>query len=231
MNFGRMTSDEYSNCGTHRIDTLNFPYSMIVEVLGSPFFRDDPNFPDDNCKVDVCWGIKSAVIGDDSKICIWNYKNGPAYNNGEGSVEEISNFSVWHNSAAFYKTVYDALCVRQYANLDGNAEKTNYGKENGGYESAKEKSVSKFKVVYKLKAGAREKLLLIEAESRVEAFLTAYDHLTNDGVPVSSDVSRLKFSLDEMKALRAAGLVTSAGEAYISQIEEYKITPKGKVIG
>jgi hypothetical protein len=95
-NFTRMTSQEYRNVYSCKKQSLTAPYDDLVELLGEPHKNGEPDYPDDGYKTDVCWGIR----GDNgAEIIIWNYKNGPAYNGGEGDIKDINYWSVYYNDA------------------------------------------------------------------------------------------------------------------------------------
>ena len=87
-----------------RDESLNLPYQVLVKFLGEPH-KHGPNFPDDNGKVDVCWGIQDTS---GNKILIWNYKNGPAYT-GHGTIESIEVFSVYVTDQEFFEELRAAL--------------------------------------------------------------------------------------------------------------------------
>lgn len=94
--FNRMTAAEYIETSSSRIGSISIPYSDLVKALGEPHKNEQRDFPDDNNKVDVCWGIKSAE-NENNKVLIWNYKNGPAYT-GSGTIEGIDHYSVYYNN-------------------------------------------------------------------------------------------------------------------------------------
>ena len=66
---------------------INLPYEEMVERLGEPNQCDLM----DDYKSDVQWGI---VTDDGLGFVVWNYKNGPNYNSGEGTIEDIDEFSI-----------------------------------------------------------------------------------------------------------------------------------------
>lgn len=86
--------------------------------------------------------------------------------------------------------------------------------------------------------------LVIEAETKVDAFVTAYDHLSQRGETV--DTHELKYgsysddynttnrasmiTKDEAKEIMAAGVPALSGNVRIRHIEEYVVKPKGKVV-
>jgi len=80
-------------------------YAAMVIAFGEPNSYDDPD------KVDVAWDLEC----EDGKVHIYNYKNGPAYNNGRGRIEDIGTFSIQgENSGA----VGRALIAANSAKLD-----------------------------------------------------------------------------------------------------------------
>lgn len=89
MKFEKITNPKAyrsKSCTNH----FEISYLLLVEKLGEPFKNGEPDFPDDEDKVDVCWCFKYA----NGYISIWNYKNGPAYCGDEiQSLEEIDYFS------------------------------------------------------------------------------------------------------------------------------------------
>lgn len=62
---------------------FNMLYKSVVEKFGEPHSKGD------EYKVDAEWMFKTPA----GIITIYNYKNGPNYNNGKGSIEDITN---WH---------------------------------------------------------------------------------------------------------------------------------------
>lgn len=61
-------------------------YSYMVEVLGEPNVKDDPD------KVDASWAVRHD---DGREVAFWNYKNGPAYLGAEASMDDIDRWSAW----------------------------------------------------------------------------------------------------------------------------------------
>ena len=61
------------------------PYAAMVEQLGKPNVKDDPD------KVDASWAVEDEETG--RRLYVWNYKNGPNYT-GEGCVEGIDEWSM-----------------------------------------------------------------------------------------------------------------------------------------
>lgn len=98
--FNRMTAAEYSKTANSKIGSISIPYSDLVKALWEPYKNEQRDFPDDNDKVDVCWGIKSAE-NENNIALIWNYKNGPAYT-GSGTIEDINHYSVYYNNKEFF---------------------------------------------------------------------------------------------------------------------------------
>jgi len=106
MKFTKMTSDEYLNSSSHSLCGLTFKYEDIVRVIGEPFNSEDENYPDDDYKTDICWGIK-----DDNNdfILIWNYKNGNNYCQDRTLVEELDYFYVYYTNIDFYYKLLDEI--------------------------------------------------------------------------------------------------------------------------
>jgi len=73
-------------------------YSDIVELLG------EPNVKDDKTKVDASWCVQDKESG--ATLCVWNYKNGPAYLGSEKSLEDVDNWSVWWSNRNFADKVF-----------------------------------------------------------------------------------------------------------------------------
>ncbi len=90
--FTRLTREEFGGSGAAGHVSIGYP--ALVETLGEPWKNDpvgkNPEYPDDNYKTDVSWGLKHAEGG---RLYVWNYKNGPAYNGGDGKVEDVDSFS------------------------------------------------------------------------------------------------------------------------------------------
>lgn len=90
--FQPLTPEEWE--GSFAYGHVSKPYPVLVGALGEPHknfpLGENPDYPDDDHKTDVSWGVKheSGV-----HLYVWNYKTGPAYNNGEGSIEELNYFS------------------------------------------------------------------------------------------------------------------------------------------
>lgn len=74
---------------THRTGTvIGIGFEELVELLGPP------NAPDDGYKVDACWAF-CDIDDPGAAFSIWNYKNGPNYTDGEASMDNISQWSLW----------------------------------------------------------------------------------------------------------------------------------------
>lgn len=89
--------------GGSRKYTLHAPYQQLVNTFG-PAWRTDVHknaYPDDDYKTDACWCLKSE---DNQTLTIWNYKNRPNYLH-EGTVEEITEWSVYCTSDALWREV------------------------------------------------------------------------------------------------------------------------------
>ena len=95
--FERVSADEYE--GVSCIAKVEFPYAVMVKALGEPHKNGDEDYPDDDYKTDVCWGIR-LIENPEEMVVFWNYKNGPAYNDGVGTIEELDYFSMWYPSEA-----------------------------------------------------------------------------------------------------------------------------------
>lgn len=93
MAWKRMTAGEYMENNSHRTGGLEISYAEMVEKLGAPHKNGEPDFPDDDHKIDVCWGFQKE---NGETVLIWNYKNGPAYNGAEVSLDDINHFSVFY---------------------------------------------------------------------------------------------------------------------------------------
>jgi hypothetical protein len=104
--FTRVPAAQYS--GPHRTGSIEAPFAAMVTALGWPHRTTDADYPDDDYKTDVCWMVES-VEHPGSVVTIWNYKNGPNYNGGEGAVEDISDFSVYTNDLDFFHEVVGAI--------------------------------------------------------------------------------------------------------------------------
>lgn len=82
--------------GGYAMGHVDVPFPKLVEVLGEPYRNDpvgrNPNYPDDDVKTDVCWELEDEA---GHVLNVWNYKNGPAYNDdtGKGAIEQINYFS------------------------------------------------------------------------------------------------------------------------------------------
>lgn len=96
--------------GGSKCAAIEAPFATVRAVLGEPWYRTDPNYPDDDYKTDVCWCVRSTE-NPTAIVTVWNYKNGPAYNGGEGSIEEIDYFSVYYSDAAFWNEIQALLAA------------------------------------------------------------------------------------------------------------------------
>src|SRR5687767_12636458 len=103
LNFKITSPLEYD--GGSKTNSLSIPYLKMVQVLGEPIKNTESGFPDDDYKVDVCWGFKS----DKGVVSIWNYKNGPAYLGDEDvKLEDIDYFSVYVTDQELFQSIFDA---------------------------------------------------------------------------------------------------------------------------
>lgn len=94
MRFKKITDPtEYQ--GGDRTITVPYPFWVVEQVLDKPYGNDPPGrnpyYPDDDYKTDVCWCFK----GDNGYVTVWNYKSGPAYNDGHGRIANIPSFSAY----------------------------------------------------------------------------------------------------------------------------------------
>ena len=89
-------TDEFFGGG--RQGEMDISYSELVAVLGWPRSNGD------GYKVDAEWTLKFA---DGAFATIYNYKTGPNYNGGVGTVEEIRD---WHIGG---RGSYAAILVKQ----------------------------------------------------------------------------------------------------------------------
>lgn len=97
----RLTSDEYVDCQPGLKDRLEAPYEAVRMVLGDPHVWSDEDYPDDDFKTDVCWGVEDEDTG--QRVCLWNYKNGPRYNKQVPTLSGIESFSVYYSDKEFYE--------------------------------------------------------------------------------------------------------------------------------
>jgi hypothetical protein len=97
--FTRATAAEYD--GGSKTTSLYAPFADVCRILGEPHRAGEADYPDDDYKTDVCWMVRS-VADPHHTVTIWNYKNGPRYNDGEGLVEDIGYFSVYHTDSGFW---------------------------------------------------------------------------------------------------------------------------------
>jgi hypothetical protein len=97
-----LSFEEYCSLPTgDRDSTLNANYPSVVDALkGIKGFKDNffvnspgSEFPDDPYKCDIAFGLKDEDTG--AIIQVWNYKNGPVYNQDENiTLNDIPEFSV-----------------------------------------------------------------------------------------------------------------------------------------
>lgn len=99
--FERVSASQFK--GGHRLAGITMPYQTMVAALGDPHKNDEPDFPDDSSKVDVCWCVRSSHAPGDV-VTFWNFKNGPAYT-GEGTIEDIGHYSVYFSNEPFWLLV------------------------------------------------------------------------------------------------------------------------------
>jgi hypothetical protein len=76
--------------GTHHLGAFEMPYAEVVAKFG------EPNAENDGYKTDAEWNFKTPA----GVLTIYNYKTGPNYNNGEGTVEEIREWNIGGNDKA-----------------------------------------------------------------------------------------------------------------------------------
>jgi hypothetical protein len=81
--------------------------------------------------------------------------------------------------------------------------------------------------------------LMVEAQSRAHAFITAYDYLVRKGHAVDSSrywiyeksgVHGLEFLTEELVEIRASGVPDEYGRTHIIRITEYKVKVEGKIL-
>lgn len=77
-------SENVDVTGTHLQGEMDISYKELCEKLGPPSSNGDGH------KVDAEWILK---FGDGTIATVYNYKSGPNYNQGAGSVEGIRD---WH---------------------------------------------------------------------------------------------------------------------------------------
>lgn len=116
MFFERVPAAEYR--GDSAIDRIELPFPIMRLALGEPHRNGEPDFPDDGYKVDVCWCVRSVTTPGDI-VAFWNYKTGPAYNGGQGSVEDLDYFSVWYSNASFWAEIHSYLVAVAAGELRG----------------------------------------------------------------------------------------------------------------
>lgn len=77
-------SNDADSGGTYLLGEFSIGYAALVGAIG------EPTSDGDGYKVDAEWGITfdNGVVA-----TIYNYKDGPNYNDGEGLVEDIRD---WH---------------------------------------------------------------------------------------------------------------------------------------
>jgi hypothetical protein len=88
--------------GTSFQGDMRVSYSRLVEVFGEPH-SDGGGY-----KVDAEWCLR---FEDGVIATIYNYKNGPNYNDGVGSVEDIKVWHIGGKSSRAYTNVIDVLQV------------------------------------------------------------------------------------------------------------------------
>lgn len=100
-----LTKEEIFETQGGRDSTLRANYDSVRKIVegitgfDTGFFvnpksgGEDEDFPDDENKVDVTFGLKDEKTG--GTIVVWNYKNGPAYNPSDNlTLSDIPEFSV-----------------------------------------------------------------------------------------------------------------------------------------
>jgi len=65
----------------------------LTKVLGKPYFYEEDDYPDDDCKTDYCWQKKIRSGEFKGELSLWNYKNGH-YDGREIFPDERILFSV-----------------------------------------------------------------------------------------------------------------------------------------
>ncbi len=99
MKFKRLTPKQYQDSGTFKMDSIDSSIKEISSKIGEPRRYNDANFPDDEDKVDVCWGIKNS---NKDVVLIWNYKNGH-YEGIDLEENDLLSFSVSYSNEDFFK--------------------------------------------------------------------------------------------------------------------------------
>jgi hypothetical protein len=71
--------------------------------------------------------------------------------------------------------------------------------------------------------------LVVEAETREDAYVVAYDHLTRTGIAVSTESAHYDLKIS-VPSLEAKGVPFASGDCHIRSIEPHSLKAIGKVI-
>lgn len=104
----RVPASDYN--GGHRVSSISASVEDLIKVIGEPHWRTDDDFPDDDYKCDVCWGLKHPETG--AEITIWSYKEWH-YNDQQIDTEERVGFSVYYTDEGYFKELEEAVTAIQ----------------------------------------------------------------------------------------------------------------------
>ncbi len=100
----RVSSSEYR--GDHKTESIEASINQLESIIGRPHKVTDSDFPDDDYKCDVCWGLKNPDTG--AIIAIWSYKEW-GYNDQPIDYDEVVTFSVFHTDIDYLNDIKKAL--------------------------------------------------------------------------------------------------------------------------
>ena len=103
-----------AHVGTSRQGEIDIAYADLVRIFGEPHTNGD------GYKIDAEWIFETPA----GTVTIYNYKSGPNYNEGQGSVNEIRDWHIGGNSKKVFKEVIEALKAGGVPALEASKEAT-----------------------------------------------------------------------------------------------------------
>lgn len=89
-NYLRVSTEDYQ--GGHRIGSIESNLKTLEKLFGKAHYHSDEDFPDDDYKCSVCFGLKNKTTN--KYIGMWSYKYWH-YNDEPINHNEKIDFSIW----------------------------------------------------------------------------------------------------------------------------------------